>query len=36
MNVKIGVKKCISYFYFEIIDYICDVIKKIVTSLIIN
>ena len=28
MNVKISVKKCINYFYFEIIDYICDVIKK--------
>lgn len=30
MNVKISVKKCINYFYFEIIDYICDVIKKII------
>ena len=28
MNVKITVKKCINYFYFEIIDYICDVNLK--------
>ena len=30
------VKICKNDFYFEIIDYICDVIKKIMTDILIK